>query len=99
VRLDPEHALVSGSLLSFQASLLHGSLRLSHVFMYAHVVLTSRAGTLVPTLDFCLLSGWLPNGSRPAPLRVSWYLPRVRLDPKRTSAFVLSPTSSKEKCA
>ena len=29
--------------------------------MYARVVLTPRAGTLVKTLGFCPLSRWLPN--------------------------------------
>jgi len=38
--------------------------------MYTHVVLTSRAGTLVPTLGFCSLLGWLPNSFGPIPLWV-----------------------------
>jgi len=35
--------------------------------MYACVVLTSRARTLVLTLGFYQLSGWLPNSSRLVP--------------------------------
>ena len=35
--------------------------RYYHIYMCTHVVLTSRAGTLVQPRSFCPLLGWLPN--------------------------------------
>jgi len=56
--LRPQASLVPGSLLSLQASLLHGRLNIHYIACSRG---TNIAGTLVPTLNFYPLSGWLSN--------------------------------------
>jgi len=82
-------AFASGlSILSLCASPLHDSL-LSR-YMHARVVLTSRTGTLVLTLGFCPLQGWLPNWSRPCTLMGFVVATKSALRPRATLASGLS---------
>ena len=69
-------------------ALLHDNLDII-MLMHARVVLTLQ----VPLYRLWVSAhsqASYPIGFRPAPLRVSWYLPRVRLDPERTLASELS---------
>ena len=55
---------------------------------YLYALLTSHADTLVPTLGFCPLPGWLPNWSRPCTLMGFMVATESALDLGLTSAFM-----------
>jgi len=95
--LRPRAFFGPGSLLNFQASLLHSRLR------YYNDIACSRGtnitGTLALTLSFYLLPGWLPNWFQASTLMGFVVAAKSAPGPERTSASGLPSTTLKEKCA